>query len=397
MRISAARKAALRATRIDMSEETSNRDEELQERKRELEEELERYAQAGIASPNVVKAARWVSRGLYFLMAALVMYLLVSGWGSVSKEQHMKALKAANDAREQRDEIKAQRDEFASQYLSERATSHVLRSELESMRAPDREASRAMHDARILVERLYGERAYAAHWRERAESAEPGAHGGEPVAAVKNLLRQAATAHSAVRFEVLRLAGADFGLAACRQAALDLLNADDADVRAVAALIYARAQAEDAAEVLAARAEQETDADTRREIWLAWATRSDDAPQTDVWYPEAWAGYCVRTFDPSLHELVSRYAGAPDERRLELLALIATTGGGQHADAMSEIAVSASRPDAERIIAVRWFADRKEEGGLPLLERLSEGEGPLAKEAAIALQRMGRVNRQTPG
>lgn len=372
-----------------MSEDQPNRDEQLEQRKRELEEELDRYAQAGIASPNVVKAARWVSRFLYFGMAALVMYLLISGWGSVSKSEFDAAVKAYES---QREDLAKQRDEFASRYLQEGAKAERLRTELNALRNPAATASRALHAARVVVERLYGERAYAAHWRERAEAAVPASHGVEPVAGVKNLIRQAANGHAAVRFEVLRLAGADFGLAACRQAALDSLADEVAAVRAVAALVYARTQADDAGSVLAEAAAAEADEYARRQIWLAWATLGDEMPPEGVWYPEAWAGYCVRTFDPSLHELISRHPHAPAKQQLELLALIATTGGSQHADPIGEIAVSASRSDAERIIAMRWYAERKVESGLALLETLSAGDGLLAEEAARALGKMGRGN-----
>jgi hypothetical protein len=72
-----------------------------------------------------------------------------------------------------------------------------------------------------------------------------------------------------------------------------------------------------------------------------------------------------------------------------MLALLAAATGGDNAPLMTEVAVATQRQDAERIIAVRWFAERKVEEGRKALEGLAKGIGPVADAARNALKQLG--------
>ncbi len=372
-----------------MSNEPDNRDPKVEQRKRELESELERYAQAGVASPNLLRSARWVSRGLYLGMAALAIDLLFSGWGRISTQDFETVVKQRNDLKTRLEDSDKQLETMANQLAQSMMESARLREELREATNPAIEAAQAAANARQLIHRLQGERAYAVHWREKAALAVPGAHGVDPVDGVSNLVRQAATGHAGVRVEVLRLAGADFGLDACRQAARVLLKDEKAAVRAQAALLYSRAAPDTAADELASLARSESDEATAREAWFAWSVLTGNAPGDDVYVAEAWAGYVVRVFDPKLDEMLEVYRVAPQGRDASLFALLAEAAGAQYAQRMSDIAASTQRPDAERIIAVHWFAERNVEDGRKVLEALGSGSGPVAQASREALKRLG--------
>jgi hypothetical protein len=363
--------------------EPETKDEKLQRRKRELEEELDRYAQAGVASPNLLKVSRWVSRILYLGMAALAAFLLFSGWGKYSKQEYEAAVSRAHELEQKHGEVRKERDELESKLAISDAMAVLLRNELDAQHGAPA-ADRAQQHARALVERAFGEIAYAAHWREKLKGAQPDAHGVEPVDGVKALIRQAAVAPAAVRFELLREA-ADFGEAACRDGATALLEDKAAQVRATAALLLSRAGD---AQVLAEKARTEADDVARREVWFAWSVNVGAAPDSGVWTPEAWVGYTVRRFDAPVDELATAYRSAPEESRTALLALLAVSSGSEQAALMRELAVSPQRSDAERIMAVRWFADRNEVGGKEVLTGLAKGSGAVAAEAARSLDRL---------
>jgi hypothetical protein len=247
----------------EFDEAERERQERLRERREELEEELEMYAQSGVSSPGLLKAARWVSRGLYFAMAALVVFLLFSGWGKVSQQDFETLQRGTADLRKQLGEVRTERDEYAR----------------DAMRAESE-----LRQAQMVLERSTG-----------------------GPAAADQALGQASR----------------------------LLDKDDFTVR------WAR----------------------------EW--REETRPPAEL-----------------LSELEQRLRESEEDARLELVALMAHAAGEGQSALMRNLATGAERPLAERIIAVRWLAERKEEGeSRRVLEALAEGDGVLAQEAAMALQR----------
>lgn len=366
-----------------------DKDDKLAQRKRELEQELEAYAQAGISSPNVVKVARWVSRFLYLGMAALVAYLLISGWGSVSKDKYETAVKSANDFSKKAKEAQTRADDLESRLSFAEARLVVKTGELESERAGATAADRLNEQARALIARAFGEKAYAGHWREKLEGVTPDAHGVDPVVGAKALLRQASVAPAAMRFELLRET-VDFGAQACAQAASELLKDPAPGVRVAAATLLSRLHGAGADEKLETAARAELEPQARRDIWFAWSVQALRAPPAGEWTPEAWVGYTVRQADAPVDDLFDAYTKAPPEYKGALLALMAEAAGPGYAPQFIGVATAQERTPAERIIAVRWCGERKEESARAVLTGLSEGKGPVAPEAAKALDAIGR-------
>jgi hypothetical protein len=247
-----------------MTDKREEKDTRIEERKRELEAELDRYAQAGVASPGIVKASRWVSRFLYLGMAVLVTYLLFSGWGKVSQQSYDAVVKQSNQFKEQAQGEK-ERADGAEDLLGKSMTDQVrLHAELNDALNPARKATEATDAAISLIERAYGEQAYAAHWREKLQHAQPDAHGIAPVDGVRHLLRQAAIQPLPVRFETLRET-ADFGESACREGATALLDDESPKVRALAGRLLARVGPE-SPDTLRDKAKAETDPEAAREL-----------------------------------------------------------------------------------------------------------------------------------
>lgn len=365
------------------------RDEKLEQRKRELEQELEAYAQSGISSPNVVKVARWVSRAMYLGMAALVAYLLISGWGSVSKEKYETAVRVANDLDKKAKSEQARADELESKLSFAEARLVVKTGELEAERTGAGAADRLIDRTRALIARAFGEKAYAGHWREKLAGVSPDSHGIDPVVGAKAILRQAAVAPAAMRFELLRET-VDFGEAACRQAATELLLDPLAAVRVAAATLLSRVGGAGADERLEQAARIEREPSAHPDIWFAWSMLTLQAAPVGEWTPEAWVGYTVRQAEAPVDDLFDAYTKAPPGHKAALLALFAVASGNGYAPQMIGIATAQERATVERIIAIRWCGERREESARSVLKSLSEGKGPVAPEAAKALDMLGQ-------
>ncbi|MCA8915297.1 MAG: hypothetical protein KDB90_07785 [Planctomycetes bacterium] len=235
----------------DTDEKQKEKDEALQRRKEELEDELERYAQAGAFSPNLIKITRWVSRGLYLAMAAGFMIMLFSGWGKVSSTKYEEAVQRAIDIKKTADDTKTQLQESESNRMIAEAKAKLLENELARLRE-----SKEGKDA-----------------------------------------------------------------------------ADAAQIRAAAVLE---------------------------------ALGSDMEPA----------------------KLEQAYRGAAEEGRLDLLCLFSASAKTDEGGLMKMVATS-ERSLAEKIIAVRWMGERKDEGSRNLLKTLGEGDGLLADEAKAALKQLG--------
>jgi hypothetical protein len=369
----------------------SDKDVELQRRKEELESELDNYAQAGAYSPGLIKSARWLSRGLYLAMAAMVVILLFSGWGKVSREVHEGALKRAEDLSKELESVRAQRDRaLAEQTIAEARLTLLLREQQDQAQDPSL-AARAMHGAADLLERLRGERARARQFAQALQDAQPELHGLDAARAAEQLLRQAAHAPAAEVDDLLRQLS-ELGREAVWGAARDLRRDHDPRVRREAAWVLSRMPSEDALAALRDALQTEQDQLTRRELLLAMAARAGDtradARAEDLHLPEAWAGLVLARPD-ALAPLVEAIATYHGEARLRLLALYALGGDASAAQVMMDVAASgAARPLPERILAVRWLASRRVMQARPLLAGLAEGNDELAQEAERGLAQL---------
>lgn len=362
--------------------ETSARDAEVSERRRELEEELESYAQAGAYSPGLVKASRWVSRALYFLMAGALAFLIFSGWGKYSEREFQAIHEAQKQWQKKAETEEERREELQTQWTDAQIEIAELRHELRSMTSGRPAADGALEDARRLVDYYWGESQYAAKWMEVIERAEPEAHGNNPVAAAAELIEQAANSPAAMEIELLREV-ADFGRDAATVAVKAQLDSEDQDVARAAARVAGWLGGDEI------------------EDWTRDAIRESEAPHVGFLYslltreappegagrhlPQAWVGYAMRGYDATHEELAKAYNDAPDRRKLALLALLAETAQDREDAAFRSVATS-GRPVAERIVAVRWLGERRPLGADDLLGKLAEGSDEVAAEATRVLE-----------
>jgi hypothetical protein len=354
------------------------KDEALQRRKEELEDELDRYARAGAFSPGLIKFTRWLSRGLYLAMAVGFMVMLFSGWGKVSQDEFDRVHEGYTKWKQEAEKEKTAREEAQDALLQAEIKAAKLKIELEGLneKQDDPEAADAAQErARNLIERAWGEKAYAEHWREKLKTAEPDAHGTEPVAGVRALIKQAAHAASGERLELMRET-ADFGEAAILVSAKSALDDPDPEVRKVGARLLSRV-----GQPVDPRLSTDKDEEVLRELWFCYGRQYQGA--ADTFYAEAFVGMAI-SVNPTVEKLDQAYRSAPEDKRIELLALLAECTHRDESGLAKMIATS-ERPLAEKIIAVRWMGESRNESSHALLKTLSEGQGVLADEAKKAL------------
>lgn len=362
----------------------TGKDAELAERKRKLDEELDRYARAGVVSPGMLKSAKWLSRAMYMGMAALVVFLLFSGWGKHSQDT-VDELQTSRDAwKKSAESLKAERktiEEKLSELVIEAAKAEAGRRQAEDTMQGPVAADTAQNRAAGLVQRLWGEMAYARHWREALKRAEPEAH-SEPRNGAIAMMEQAVTAPATQKFELLREL-ADFGREAVGAAARGMLVSDSDSIKPVAAMVLARLGVAEDLALLDKVAADTPEPAVVRELYfagsvLALDVAADKAAVADIGYAEYWLRFALRGFEARQEELAARYKTAAEPDRLELLALLCECGGPEQEELIKTVA-SSDRPGAERIVAIRWLAKRKL--ARELLKVLSEGQGPVAQEA----------------
>ncbi|MCC6465157.1 MAG: hypothetical protein IT463_07445 [Planctomycetes bacterium] len=387
-----------------MEQNAANHDERnaaLARRKDELEAELDAYAAKGVVSPGLLKAARWVSRGLWMALCVLVVVLLVSGWGKVSRETYDEAVKSANKQAERARNAERQLEDVvaADLYLRAQAAAFgvpnaesapllgVVKGILDASRADAEQlqhsagplvlADRAGEQARSLLLRARLQRTQAHVWRMALAPA------GDAAAAAADL-RRCASATESEREEILRNLprhGAEALAAAGREA---LLGEDPVTAARLLALLGRRADVA----MLDRFAAGDVPPLARREALLARSLLALDgegeAPAAPARFEaEAWVASAVAGDAAALAEA---YRKAPDESKLELLALLAETAGTAQRDLFAGAATS--RPAAERIVAIRWAGARKDGGSRELLAGLAAGKDDVAAEAARALARL---------
>lgn len=356
--------------------------EEAQRRKEELEEELEAYAHKGIFSPSFMKSVRWFSRVLWLVLGALLVFSFWDGWGKVPLEDYAAAVKSAKEWHEKTRSAEKVIEDQAAEMLKERLA-HA-KAALEAEADTPRQADEAQRAARNLLDRAWGEAAYARHWRGLLARAEPQGHGNEPAAVARGLMEQAADAPAAARIELLREL-ADLGRDITGAQARALLSAPSGRVRQVAALVLARIGLASEVATLSKAAQAETDAPTRREIWFAHAVLALETGVSSevekVYLAEYWLPHVLRGMDARQEALEAACREAPPDQRLELTALLCEAARPEQEQFMRSLANS-ERPAAERIMAVRWLARSKL--APELLKGLAEKGGIVGEEAKKA-------------
>jgi hypothetical protein len=96
-----------------------NRDKSIEERKQEIDEELEEYASRGIVSPNALKAARWLSRILWLAMSALVVVMLYQMNTRVPEADYKKLERQAGELQAERKRLELELDAIKGQISAE--------------------------------------------------------------------------------------------------------------------------------------------------------------------------------------------------------------------------------------------------------------------------------------
>ena len=363
----------------EKTEKQQEKEEQLQRRKEELEDELERYAQAGVVSPGLVKAARWFSRVLWMGMSALVVFLLYSGWGAVSEDKYNEAVQRAIDIKQTANETRTRLDEESGKRQVAEARLTLTELQLEDLLEGRSAAEAAERKAKMLVAHAWGELAYAEHWREKLKTADPGMH-EDPVAGAASLIRQASRAPAAQEFGLLAET-AEFGREAVTQAVDQLLTV--AGLEHVASRLAIWLGGDDITQSVKAKLQE----GAHVELEFAYSLLTHGAPLNDSKRAEGWIGYALRAYDAAQDELAECYQTAPEGRRLELLALLAETSDLKNAAVFKWVATS-DRPEAEKILAVRWMGTRRDTESRGLLKTLSEGKGAVAEEARQALEKL---------
>lgn len=349
-------------------------------RQQELEEELEAYTRKGIVSPSFMKAVRWFSRFLWLALSAMLVFSVWDGWGKVPQETYQRAVDSAKNWNERTKAAEKTIEDQAADLIRARMHEEQLKLDAELMQPAL--ADDAGRLAQNIVRRLWGEKAYAIHWRALLARAEPQGHGDDPGAVARALMEQAAKAPATVRFELLREL-ADLGLAHVGEQARTLLATGGGSQRAVAALVLSRVGLAGDVPLLGRIAQEEKDATVAREIWFAHAALEQQvgasAEVKGVYLAEYWLVHALRGYEARQDALETACREAPPAYRLELTALLAEVCGAEQEPFMRALAVSEQRPGAERILAVRWLGRNRL--APELLKSLSEGDGAVAREA----------------
>lgn len=368
------------------------KDEALQRRREELEDELERFAKAGVPSPGLVKAARWLSRGLWLAMTAVVVFLLFSGYGKVSQEKFDEATKAITAWEAANKKLKSELDttqEKMGELMIEAATRE---SELRALREGPEAAALATSRAYDLSARFWGDITWSAQWPERLARAEPEAHGVDPTEGVIAILKQAAYAALPMQNELVRET-TDFGLDGSLKGAARCLVDADPKVRVQGAMLLARLQGNADDPGFAAAISAEKDPVALRgllyaeSLYLRIRMKADAAPTR--FEPEYLLRYTFLRVDGVADSLEQAYRGAPAEHRLDCLAMLALHAGRTHSKVFGQVARSTDRPVAERLLAVRWIAARGDDEARQVLKGLAAGKDVIGQEAAQALESRG--------
>jgi hypothetical protein len=97
-----------------------NRDvKSIDERKQEIDEELEEYSSRGIVSPNALKAVRWFSRFMWLAMSALVVVTLYQLNTRVPEADYKRLEKQAGDLQIERKRAQDELDTLKMEIVAE--------------------------------------------------------------------------------------------------------------------------------------------------------------------------------------------------------------------------------------------------------------------------------------
>ncbi|MDC1142755.1 hypothetical protein OAU50_06660 [Planctomycetota bacterium] len=366
--------------------DNQSKEEKLAERKKELEDELDRYAQAGVSSPGVVKAARWVSRGMYLLMGAVVVMVLWTNRDAVPKKDFEAQKKRVTEYSEGMK--KAQQQAIDAETAMNTAMQVAATKQAEANMHIDGHiaAEKAELATQNLVASYRGEVAYGIMWREHLAKADPTSFDGDPTENAFVLMEQASVLPAASRHEALRELH-ELGEEAVTAAAKQAFNGKDRQLAMVALNVFMRLNYTNTDILDLAKGAGPKMARYMAFVSSVVAPAAPNASNTALYHlADAWVGYVLLADDVNLSPLKDAFKSAPEEHRFELLALLAEVARTNESAFFRDIATQGRQ--GEKLIAIRWMGNRLDLASEELLKTLSGGKGDIAATAKEALSRI---------
>lgn len=375
---------------------TDDKTKDFEERKRKAEEELERYAQAGISSPGVVKAARWVSRGLYLAMGFVVVYLLWSQSSSVPVEDFERAVGSAKSFKKKYIEQATLHEQALTKLATTELEAGRDISEANSFRWGAVAARNAENNANLLIGNYRNDIAYAEVWRAKLALADGSSIKGDPVEWVIRSILEAASRPAGTRQGLVdRLANA--GIKAVTEAALHCFTEYGPEEANVAVQVLSYLGYHQSVPDFIRFAEGAPLPLARRLAYAASLLTPAIPSQKDgqmYFLAESWVGYLMLTETADVSSLIMAYKASSEEHDFELLALIAQFAVKSKANSefFREWVLQAS--EGEVIIAFNWMGKRMDDSSAGVLKTYSTGKGEVALAAKAALNRILAKNTE---
>lgn len=380
----------------------SDSDEELKQRKEELEEELDAYARAGVVSPSLIKGARWVSRLLWVGLIAVVVVMFWQNRGRVSERDYEAAVKSAHSWKDKAAKAQEETNKIEPAWtyieLSAKAEGIVTNDSplvvaTELVKSLKKRAEKATVSASTsadhhqawaneLLARMRAEVAYAKHWQEYL-----GRDAGSKDDALA-MLKQASSASEARRFELVREA-AEKGREPIRLAALEMLKTSDIASIRVGAMVLARLGSDEAELRDAASRTKDSEVMFLHAVlrFGFGGTRIEGASE----HAESWLVEVANAQDGIPLELRQTWQSAKAVHKPALFAMICASAISTDVEFLGGVANS-TRTMTERILAVRALGRLRAKASVPMLSKLAAKDDELGSNAKAALDRIRGAN-----
>lgn len=365
-------------------------------RRKELEEELDTYAQAGVSSPGVVKAARWVSRIMYLLMGLVVVIVLWTNKDAVPLKDFEAQKKIVVKVKKQYKDL----EELNSilQKTAIEMSKNSLDRETESVTFVNGEiaANRAEIAVKAVLQSAEYYKLVRADWQNRLEAVGD----GKSISEAERLISEAAVWPSGLRLAAIDMLP-EFGRTVLTEAAINAFKKPGQESIALTVLTYLGYK-----DIGIADLPDDASDKLVRQMALKVGLQAKTFPQNPfnhdakVFYlVETWIGQVLYAGD-GLHPadvfilpLIKAFKAAPNENRLELLALLAEIlpFDKGNADEIFFRRVATQGEDGEKLIAVRWMGNRRADSTevITVLEGLeTDKNSPIADAAKVALKRI---------
>ncbi|MCF6228388.1 MAG: hypothetical protein L3J82_06985 [Planctomycetes bacterium] len=362
---------------------TDKKSRDIEARRKELEEELDTYAQAGVSSPGVVKAARWVSRIMYLLMGAVVVIVLWTNKDAVPLKDFEAQKNIVVKVKKQYKDLQEQNQSLEDNLIQ--ATKIAVEKHVEAASYIDGEiaANRAGIRAKSLLVSAEYQELVRADWQKRTKAE----FEDQVVLEAEKLIAEAAVLPEKAKFAAID-GLLDIGNPALTNAALRAFKKSGQESIALAILTYLGYKEIGIADL----PEGASDALTRQ-MALKVSMQGVSAPvppDAKTYYlSEAWVGYVLSSEGVDLKPLVEAFKTAPDENRFELLALLAEVAPVNQSAFFRQVATQGEV--GEKLIAIRWMGNRRADDPevVTVLEGLKADENSLiADTAKVALKRV---------